>query len=172
MGPLESHDDPWGWSGRHGPSEIDMDQLLTAEMTRLQATLGYAWTSKALLRQALTHSSYGNAHGESHNERLEFLGDSVLDLVSAQYLMARYPSSREGFMSQRRAEVVQKGTLARHARRLGVWSAILLNAKDEYLRNVDSVLADAFEAVVGALYQDCGDLNLVQARLQSCGVLD
>ena len=68
--------------------------------------------------------------------------------------------------------MVQKGTLARHARRLGVWSAILLNAKDEYLRNVDSVLADAFEAVVGALYQDCRDLNLVEARLQSCGVLD
>ena len=142
-----------------------------SEILKLQIRLGYDWCDETILRQALTHSSYGNAHGEPHSERIEFLGDSVLDLVTAEWLMAKYPGQREGFMSQQRALMVQKNTLSRHAVRLGIDQAILLGAKDDYLRKVDSVLADAFEAVVGALYQDCRSIQVVRVYLLDWNVL-
>lgn len=145
---------------------------MTDEMIWLQQQmLEYEWVDKSLLRQALTHSSYGNAHGEPHSERLEFLGDSVLDLVTAEWLMTQHPDRREGFMSQQRALMVQRDSLSRHATRLGIDRAILLGSKDDYLRRVDSVLADAFEAVVGALYRDCGSVQVVRERLLAWGVL-
>jgi ribonuclease-3 len=124
------------------------------------------------LAHALTHSSYGNYHDVPHNERLEFLGDSVLDLATADWLMYRHPNQSEGFMSKRRAELVQATTLTGHARRLGIDRAIRVGPKAEYLRNVDSVLADALEAIVGALYKDCNrDLGLVTRWLREWGVL-
>lgn len=142
-----------------------------AAIAVLQDRLGYEWIDGARLRQALTHSSYGNAHSEPHSEILEFLGDSVLDLVTAEWLMAKHPDRREGFMSQQRALMVQRDTLSRHAQRLGIDRALRLGPKDDYLRGVDSVLADALEAVVGALYRDCGSVQVVRERLLAWGLL-
>jgi len=144
---------------------------LTEDMVLLEQRLGYAWSNPTLLRQSLTHSSYGNANNEQHSETLEFLGDSVLDLVTAEWLMARWPGRREGFMSQQRAELVMARTLAGHSNRLGIGRALLIRQRDQYLRTVESVLADAFEAVVGALYRDCGSLPVVRERLLEWEVL-
>lgn len=141
----------------------------TPEMMDLQRVLGYEWQYPHLLRQALVHSSYGNAHDEPHSERLEFLGDSVLDLVTAEWLMAQHPDRREGFMSQQRALLVQRDSLSRHSKALGIDRALLVGAKSDYLRSVESVLADAFEAVVGALYRDSGSLDAVRRTLLNCG---
>lgn len=148
-----------------------MDVRRTQQLGALQRRIGYIWLDQTHIDRATTHSSYGNAHGVPHNERDEFLGDSVLDLVTAEWLMTRHPDKREGFMSQRRAELVRKETLARHARLIGIDAALRVNERDLYLTTVDSVLADAFEATVGALYLDSGSLQLVRERLLDLGVL-
>lgn len=136
----------------------------------LQKRVGYRWRNVDLLVRALTHSTYGHEHGVEFNERDEFLGDSVLDLLTAEHLMHKYPNEREGFMSQRRAEMVMKPTLAARARTLGLPEMIRVGCKSEQLRQVDSVLCDAFEALIGSLYQD-GGLNVAREALQWIGVL-
>lgn len=145
--------------------------MLTREMFELQRTLGYRWQHPALLRQALTHSSYGNPNGEAHNERYEFLGDSVLDLISAEWLMANHPNEDEGFMSKRRAELVCRDALVAHSIMLGIGRALLVHPRQQNLRETPSVLADAFEAVVGALYRDSHSIQIVRDRLLCWGVL-
>ena len=140
------------------------------QVHELETRLGHRWKRREVLEQALTHSSYGNAMGMPHSERLEFLGDSVLDLVTAEFLMVQYPKASEGFMSQRRSEIVKTSALARRALDLGIDQALLVG-KAEYLRRVESVLADAMEAVVGALYWDCHDLSLVSERVLAWGLL-
>ena len=135
------------------------------QLGQLQKRLGYIWLDQTHIDRALTHSSYGNANGVPHGERDEFLGDSVLDLVTAEWLMAKHPDKREGFMSQRRAEMVCANRLVAHTRALGIDRALLVGSRDQYLLTVDSVLADAFEATVGALYRDCGSLQTVRERL-------
>lgn len=141
------------------------------EFAELERRLGHDWQDCSLLREALTHSSYGNANSVPHNERLEFLGDSVLDLVSAEWLMAEYPAKREGFMSQRRSELVRTCALAERARALGVGEALLVGHGSDYIRGVESVLADAMEAVVGALYRDCGSIAVVRECVLRWGIL-
>lgn len=138
---------------------------LSPEMTGLQQAFGHWWEDPSLLRQALTHCSTG---GE-HNQRLEFLGDSVLDLTIGEWLMNRHPEADEGFLSQGRAALVRESSLADMARRLGLGAALIVKPGHDYLRSVDSVLADAFEAVVGALYQDSGSLRAVRQGLLHCG---
>lgn len=138
----------------------------------LQRRLGYRWSRPALLLEALTHSSYGNARGLPHNERLEFLGDSVLDLACANWLMGRHPDKREGFMAQRREGMVCAVALAERARELGVGRSLLLEVRDSALRDNPGVLADALEALVGSLWLDCGRLlSTVTERLLTWGVL-
>ena len=122
-----------------------------------------------MLVRALTHSSYANANGTEHNERLEFLGDSVLDLIAAEFLMIQHPPEREGFMSHRRAEMVRTCALAQRARDLGLNDEILVVG--DYLRSVGSVLADCMEAVVGALYLDSNDINEVRRLALEWGIL-
>ena len=140
-------------------------------LAELELRLGYRFNDRDLLREAITHSSHGNEHGTRHNETLEFLGDSVLDLVSAEFLMAKYPQSREGFLSQSRSELVRTCALATRARDLGINEALLVGRRAEYLRSVESVLADAMEAVVGAVYRDSGDLRVVKELAVKWGVL-
>ncbi len=135
----------------------------------LVSRLGYEWHDMGNIVRALTHSSYGNIYRVPHNERYEFLGDSVLDLASADYLMAMYPEGREGLLSQKRERLVRSSTLSRHARRFGVGPA--LRVGNEALRSVDSVLADAFEAVVGALYIDCHSIDTARYWLVEWDVL-
>ncbi len=128
---------------------------------KLQESLSYTFRNDALLAEAMTHRSYAN---ESHsdelpdNERLEFLGDAVLDLIISQYLMESLPHSHEGDLTRIRAEVVALPCLARLARSLGIGSALLLGRGEENSggRNKSSLLADALESLFGAIFTDGG----------------
>lgn len=138
----------------------------------LQERLGYEWTHSYLLEQALTHTSWANERTPKaeHNERLEFLGDSVLDFLSAEYLMAVMPGMREGPLSQTRALLVCTGALAQRARELQIGDLLQLGKGSLYLREVESVLADAMEAIIGAAYLDGGLMAARQVVLKA-GIL-
>lgn len=117
-----------------------------------QLQLGHAdW-----IRVALTHSSYSNEHPEerAHNERLEFLGDSVLSLCVSHLLMERAPAASEGRLSQLRSALVDEASLAGAARRLGLGELLRLGRGEEQSggRQKPSLLADAYEAVIAAIY--------------------
>ena len=116
--------------------------------------LGHAFRDASLLRQALTHRSFGTPH----NERLEFVGDAVLNCVVARALYDRFPDTPEGDLSRARASLVNQDTLARVARRLGLGDAVRLGEGE--LRSGGneraSILADALEAVIGAVFLDGG----------------
>jgi ribonuclease-3 len=108
----------------------------------------------ALLRQALTHRSAGSPH----NERLEFLGDALLNLIVAEQLYQRWPRADEGAMTRARAELVRESTLARIARELGLGERLTLGPGEMKSggHRRDSILADALEAVIAACYLDAG----------------
>jgi ribonuclease-3 len=131
---------------------------------RLEERLGYTFSEPALLRLALTHRSVSSDDpGRKDNERLEFLGDAVLQLVVTDLLYASYPQLAEGQMAKVRAAVVSRGSLAEVARLLQIGTDIELAPSEEATggRDKDSILADALEAVIGAVYLDGG---LEQAR--------
>jgi ribonuclease-3 len=124
----------------------------------LQKQLGYAFRDPALLERALTHSSRlqdDRGAGES-NQRLEFLGDAVLQLVVTRALFDLYPQEREGGLSQSRAALTKGSFLSQLARELGLPACLRLGASEEAAggRDKASALEDAFEALVGALYLD------------------
>lgn len=127
---------------------------------RIAEALGYSFADRALLAEAMTHRSYANEHHTSlpDNERLEFLGDAVLDLVISQYLLASLPHSPEGELTRIRADVVALPSLARLARQLGLGSGLLLGRGEERSggREKPSLLADALEALFGAIFTDGG----------------
>ena len=116
--------------------------------------IGHAFANPDLLRQALTHRSYGAAH----NERLEFVGDAVLNCVVALTLFERFPNVPEGDLSRARAHLVNRDTLARVARRLRLGERIRLGEGEMRSGGADraSILADAMEAVFGAVFLDAG----------------
>lgn len=121
---------------------------------RLEQALGHHFAQPELLRQALTHRS----HSSPHNERLEFLGDSVLNCAVAMLLFRRFPSLREGELSRLRASLVRQETLAEIATKLGLGNALRLGEgemKSGGFRR-PSILADALEAVFGAICLDAG----------------
>ncbi|MBE7043258.1 MAG: ribonuclease III [Ruminococcaceae bacterium] len=132
--------------------------------------LGYTFRRPELLREALTHSSYCNEHhkGAVCNERLEFVGDAVLGLVAGQYLYETYSNQAEGKLSKLRAAVVCEKTLAKLAREIGLGEQLLLGHGEDKTggRNRDSVLSDAFEAVIAAIYLD-SDLETVREWILS-----
>lgn len=116
--------------------------------------IDHVFNEPSLLRQALTHRSYGIPH----NERLEFVGDAVLNCVVALSLYERFPTLPEGDLSRVRANLVNKETLAQVARRLGLGAAIRLGEGESRSGGADrpSILADAMEAVFGAVFLDAG----------------
>jgi ribonuclease-3 len=125
------------------------------------ARLGLALNDPDLLDQALTHSSYLHEHRDSatgHNERLEFLGDAVVTLVIAEALFRAHPEDDEGVLSARRAAIVSAAGLAELARRIDLGEALFLGEGESRRdgRTRGSLLASAFEAVVGAIYLDLG----------------
>ncbi len=127
--------------------------------SRLEETLGHRFRDPTLLAEALTHRSYANERGlPGHYERLEFLGDSVLGLVAARWLFARFPRYSEGRLSRLKSQVVSTTNLARCARRLDLGAVLKLGVGEERSggRDKPSLLADAAEAVFGALYLDAG----------------
>ncbi len=128
---------------------------------KLEVALEYPFQNSSLLAEAMTHRSYANEfHGEDlpDNERLEFLGDAVLDLVISQYLMANLPNSPEGELTRIRADVVSLPGLARLAASLDLGSYLLLGKGEDSSggRNKPSLLADALEALIGAIFIDGG----------------
>lgn len=132
---------------------------MTLEVQRLVETLGYTFRDPERLEQALTHRSYVNESRGARardNERLEFLGDAVLDLIVSEALMERHPEAREGELSKLRARMVSEVALARVADRMGLGAALRLGRGEEMSggRHKASVLADGFEALIAAIYLD------------------
>ncbi len=126
------------------------------ELIPLQKALNYSFNDLNLLNKALTHKSYANEIEipVKNNERFEFLGDSVLDLIVSDYMIHEYVDLAEGALSKIRAAVVNEGCLAVLAKEIGLGQYLLLG-KGEHLsggRQKSSILANAYEAVVGALF--------------------
>ena len=130
-------------------------------MQELEKKLNYTFRNQQLLREALNHSSYANEHraqGLDSNERLEFLGDSVLGFVTAEYLFARHPDLPEGDLTRIRAALVCEQSLHEVAQKLDLGSYLKLGKGEETGggRHRPSILADATEAVFAAVYLDGG----------------
>lgn len=131
-----------------------------ADLGTLQSRLGYVFRDESLLRLALTHPSVAHEQGAvvQHNQRLEFLGDAVLQLVLTRVLYERYPGFSEGPLTKARAQLVNRRALAEHARRLALGENLVLSRGEELNRGRErpSALADAFEALLGAIFLDGG----------------
>lgn len=131
-------------------------------MKELQKTIGYEFQNPTLLSTALSHSSYVNECKTKNcvsNERLEFLGDSVLGVVTATYLYRAFPDVMEGELTKMRSALVCEGALCARAREISLGDFLRLGRGEESGggRRRDSILADAFEAVIGAIYLDGGE---------------
>ena len=134
---------------------------MSDDLEKLQEALGYHFNDVGLLKHALTHPSFSNENGEpkeASNQRLEFLGDAVLELISSVFLFNRKPVLQEGVMTKVRASLVCEPTLAEAARKVNLGDYIILGKGEarERINNRDSVISDAFEAVIGAMYLDGG----------------
>lgn len=130
-------------------------------LTKLEQGLGYTFRNKALLENALTHSSYANENRERHlpdNERLEFLGDSILGFVVAEYLYRNFPDKPEGELTRIRADLVCERNLAEAAATIELGSYLLLGHGEEQGggRKCDSIVSDAMESVIAASFMDGG----------------
>ena len=131
------------------------------DLEPLQNTLGYQFKNPDLLIQAITHPSYLNEHPElssGDNQRLEFLGDAVLDFTAGLWVFNNFPEHHEGGMTRLRAALVRTEMLSEWARQLDIDQVLLLGRGEESSggRQRDANLCDAFEAIVGALYLDGG----------------
>ena len=127
-------------------------------LEELQNSLGYRFSDSSLLLRALTHVSFDRAKSQGHNEVLEVLGDAVLDLAISDLLMRHYPKRSEGDLSRMRAALVNSTILAEKAALLDLGSLLRLGKGEERSggRAKPSILAGAFEAVIGAVYRDSG----------------
>jgi ribonuclease-3 len=127
--------------------------------TRFEKRLGHRFRHPELLELALTHRSHANERGsDEHYERLEYLGDAVLGLITAEWLYRNHPELPEGELSRLKAQLVSRGTLARHAAAIGLGEVLRLGVGEERSggRTKPSLLADSLEAVFGAVYLDAG----------------
>ncbi len=138
------------------------DKMLSVE--ELEKQIGYRFRDPSLLRLALTHSSYANENGtNAHhlhcNERLEFLGDAILSVVVSEELYRAYPSKPEGELTKLRAECVCENALAKYAVQIGLGSYLYLGVGEEKNngRSRKSLLSDAFEALLAAMWLDAGE---------------
>lgn len=134
------------------------------KLENLEREIGYRFHSRDLLEKAVCHSSYINEHRMKRidcNERLEFLGDAVLELVCSEYLYQKFPKKPEGELSKLRASLVCEPALAMSARRIGLEKYLLLGNGEEATggRQRDSIISDAMEATIGAIYLDGGITN-------------
>lgn len=132
-----------------------------SELAAAEASLGLTFRDKTLLQRALTHRSYVNENTDfplEDNERLEFLGDAVLDFVTAEHLYHRFPEMSEGQLTSLRAALVRTETLASFASEIGLGQHICLGRGEEENngRTRPAILCDCYEALVGALYLDQG----------------
>jgi ribonuclease-3 len=126
--------------------------------SKAEGLLGHEFARKHLLSEALTHRSAVGQGGLASNERLEFIGDRVLGLLMAEWLIERYPGEREGALGPRLAHLVSRPSLATIAEAIGVSELLDVSPGESRrgVRNRSTVLADALEALIGALYTDGG----------------
>lgn len=147
-------------------------QTAVRPASELEKAVGHSFRNPALLTEALTHSSYRNEcrdRGTACNERLEFLGDSILSVVTAEYLFTAYPREAEGFLTRMRAALVCENTLAVLATEIGLGDYMYFGHGETAAgggKKRKSIIADAFEALLAAIYLDSGsDLNAARAFL-------
>lgn len=134
---------------------------LIPHLSEVEDRLGYSFKNKKLLAQAFIHRSFYNEHRDQiheHNERLEFLGDSILGLLISDYLYQNLPTQAEGELSRLRAHLVEAGTCAKFLLKLGLAPFVLLGKGERTNegRGRETILADLFEALLGAIYIDAG----------------
>jgi ribonuclease-3 len=124
-------------------------------IVELEKSLGYQFQDEKLITEALTHRSYKK---EVNNERLEFLGDAVMDLIVGEYLFHLFPKAEEGMLSKLRAALVNEDSFTRLAKRLSLGKFLYLSPAEENNngREKPSILSSAFEAVIGAIYLESG----------------
>lgn len=127
-------------------------------MRELEEKIGYTFKDKSILQLALTHCSYGAEHNVKHNQRLEFLGDAVLDCVVSKYIFHKFENYDEGRLTRLRASIVSEEPLSGAAERLGLSEFILLGAGEKASGGAKkpSVLSDTLESVFAAVYLDGG----------------
>lgn len=140
------------------------ETLGTRRLVLFEEVIGYTFTQKEILRQALTHSSFANEkrlNKLANNERLEFLGDAVLELTTSEWLYEKYQDKPEGDLTKQRASMVCEPTLALCAKDIKLGKFIYLGKGEDATggRERDSILSDALEAVIGAIYVDGGFAN-------------
>jgi len=139
-------------------TEEPADPLANLDLNSLFKILKYKFKDESLLMEALTHRSYSVSNNYPSNQRLEFLGDAVIELVSSHVLYENFPDKEEGPLTEARAALVKGSSLANLAQKLGLGRFLLLSA-DEKSRdggNNPSILADLYEAIAGAIYLDGG----------------
>lgn len=139
-------------------------------LQELQNRMGYHFVNEEYLSRAMTHSSYANETGNPKhhlfcNERLEFLGDSVLSLITSDYLYRQFPELPEGDLTRMRATLVREEALASYARKLGLGEFLMLGKGERNSGGADkdAVIADAFEATLAAIYLDAGAIRGLDA---------
>jgi ribonuclease-3 len=134
--------------------------MAAQHLEQLEQSIGYRFTVRANVHQALTHPSFHNEQGQGSGDyqRLEFLGDAILGMLLAEMLYSRFPDANEGELSRTRAQLAEQGTLAGIARAHGVGAFIRVGRGEEYSagRDKDSILCDVLEAVIAAVYLDGG----------------
>ncbi len=131
----------------------------TKDLKSLQNKVGYEFSNIDLLKKSLIHRSYGNEHWEYrkiNNERLELLGDAVLDLIVTEYLYKNFNKSKEGELAKLKSMIVSEPILAQISRELGIGEYLLLSKGEELTggRERSSILGDVFESLLGAIYLD------------------
>ncbi|OHD63426.1 MAG: ribonuclease III [Spirochaetes bacterium RBG_13_51_14] len=153
-------------------------KIRNKQLDRLQKVIRVKFKNKSMLRRAMTHRSFVNESGRNvtDNERLEYLGDSVLALVVNEYLFRHFEEYREGKLAKIKSAVVSEATLAKIARRIDLGEFILMGKGEEHSggRDRPSILANTFEAVIGAMFLDSGMktcrtfvLNLIRDEIES-----
>ena len=134
-----------------------------SQLSLLEETLEYTFTDRSLLETALTHTSFvkGDGKRQTHNERLEFLGDAVLELCVSEHLFSQQPQMQEGAMTRHRARLVCEQALYSAAVSLGIPEHLRLGNGEELTggRKKPSIVSDALEAILGAIYLDGGLVN-------------
>lgn len=146
----------------------------SAPLEELEEKIGYKFKKRELLRRAMTHSSYSGGKNHGSNERLEFLGDSVLQVTVSQYLFTNMTSVPEGGLTKLRASIVCENSLYEFAKRIQLGKYIFLGKGEEMTggRERRSILADAFEAMIAAVYLDGGIDSAMQMIMRFVPSLD
>ena len=139
------------------------------DFDRLERAIGYKFSNVEILKEALTHSSYAHELKTKRvevrcNERLEFLGDTVLSIITSEYLFKKYSELPEGDLTHIRAALVQSQSLASYAKSIELGDYLYLGHGEEKNRNRQSILEDAFEALLAAIYLDAGENGLETVR--------